>query len=47
MMLEKYKLVTHTAEDNTYLISNPEIRIAFDALADKYAALEALLKARM
>jgi hypothetical protein len=47
MKLDKYKPVTHTAEDDAYLMSNPKIRIACDALTDKYAALEALLKARM
>lgn len=46
MMLEIYKPVKHTAEDDAHLMSNPKIRIAYDALADKYAALEALLKAR-
>jgi len=46
MMLETYKPVTHTAEDNAHLMSNPKIRIVYDAPADKYAALNTLLKAR-
>ena len=46
-MSEKYQPVTHTAEDNAPLMTNPEIRTAYDALADKYAALEPLLKERM
>ena len=43
-MLEKYQPVAHTAEDNAHLLSSPKIKIAYDALADKYATLEALLK---
>jgi len=45
-MLEKYEPVTHTAEDTAHLMSNPEIRIAYEALSDKDTALEALIKAR-
>lgn len=47
IILETYQPVTHTAEDTAYLMSNSKIRIAYDALADKYTALEALLIARM
>ncbi len=47
MMLEKYKPVPHTAADNARLLSNSKVKAAYDALEDEYAALDALLKARM
>ncbi len=46
-MAEKYKPILHTAKDNARLLSNPKIKIAYDALEDEYAALEAQLIARM
>jgi len=46
-MSEKYKPVPHSARDNARLLSNPRVKAAYDALEDEYAALEALLQARM
>lgn len=44
---DEYKPVKHTAEDDARMFSNPKIKAAYDALEDEYAALDALLKARM
>ena len=43
---ERYDPVPHTKEDTARLLSDPEVKAAYDALGPKYEALEALLGAR-
>lgn len=43
---ERYNPVPHTAEDTARLLADPELRAAYDALDEEYAALDALLTAR-
>ncbi|HEY1610905.1 MAG TPA: helix-turn-helix transcriptional regulator [Paraburkholderia sp.] len=44
--VERYKPLPHTAEDTARLLTNPDVRAAYDALEEEYAALDALLTAR-
>jgi DNA-binding XRE family transcriptional regulator len=43
---ERYNPVPHTAEDTAQLLADPQLRAAYDALDEEYAALDALLTAR-
>lgn len=44
--VERYQPVDHTAEDTARLLARPDVRAAYDALEEEYAALDALLGAR-
>jgi len=43
---ERYDPVAHTAEDTARMLAHPEVRAAYDAREEEYAALDALLTAR-
>jgi DNA-binding XRE family transcriptional regulator len=43
---DRFKPVPHDAAFKRKLLADPKVRAAYDALADEYAALDALLAAR-
>jgi len=43
---QRYDPVAHTADDTARLLADPQVRAAYDALEEEYAALDALLGAR-
>ncbi|WP_277189360.1 helix-turn-helix domain-containing protein [Caballeronia sp. BR00000012568055] len=45
-LARRYKPVAETKEDRKRLFEDPELKAAYDALEEEYAALDALLKAR-
>jgi len=43
---DRYDPLAHTAEDTAHALARPDVRAAYDALEEEYAALDALLGAR-